>query len=322
MKSVAELQELFNKALQSFALPDKPVSLYSPFHYMLSLGGKRLRPVLVLMACDLVCDEAERALPQALAIELFHNFTLVHDDIMDEAPLRRGLQTVHKKFSMNAAILSGDVMLVYAYVQLLQTNSSIQNAVMKLFNKTAIEVCEGQQLDVDFENRMDVTLSEYLNMITLKTSVLLAGSLKIGAMIGGANEADCDHFYAFGKHTGIAFQLQDDILDSFGDQKFGKQIGGDILMNKKTYLLISALENASPSERNELKDRLNEKNNSTEKIDAILSIYKKLKVREKAEAEKQKHFELALRHLNSLSYPGERKENLRKFAVDLLERKL
>jgi len=246
MKTLSDLRHLFNENIPYPSFKRDPEELYEPLSYMLELGGKRMRPVLVLLGCEMFSREAERALPQAIAIELFHNFTLIHDDIMDKAPLRRGLPTVHEKYNSNIAILSGDVMLVYAYKNLIQCKKNLIEPVVTLFNQTAVEVCEGQQLDMNFENRNDVSVKEYLKMIKLKTAVLIGCSLQTGAIIGGASAKEAERMYHAGYHLGIAFQLQDDILDSFGDEKkFGKQTGGDIIQNKKTILLIETLNRAS-----------------------------------------------------------------------------
>ena len=232
--------------LESNSFDKAPVNLYSPVNYILSIGGKRMRPILTLMATDLFGGDSKDSLHAAMAVEVFHNFTLLHDDIMDDAPLRRGKQTVHEKWDVNTAILSGDVMMIKAYGFLMEYKGEVYRAVMEVFNQTAIEVCEGQQMDVDFETRSDVSLEEYVEMIKLKTSVLVACALKMGAVIAGASDKDADLIYDFGLNLGLAFQLQDDYLDAFGNpETFGKQVGGDIIENKKTYLYIIAEQRAN-----------------------------------------------------------------------------
>jgi len=247
---------LFTNFLLSNPMNRAPVNLYEPADYILSLGGKRLRPVFVLIGCSLFDSKPEKALKTAMAVEIFHNFTLLHDDIMDNADIRRGKPTVHVKYNANTAILTGDVMMIQAYQYLLDNEDPILvKSLMDIFNKMAFEVCEGQQLDMDFESRDDVSIDEYIKMITLKTSVLLAASLQLGAVIGGASTTDQNHLYEFAKNFGIAFQLQDDILDTFGEASaVGKKIGGDILQNKKTYLYLKALELADAEENTKLKN--------------------------------------------------------------------
>lgn len=255
----------------SLPFPVQPDTLYSPCRYLLQLGGKRIRPVLCLMANELFEEISEDAWHAAFAVELFHNFTLIHDDIMDKAPLRRGMPTVHERYGLTSGILCGDVMCIHAYSQLAPIKSSLSQ-VFQLFNKTAIEVCEGQQLDMDFEQRDDVSIEEYIHMITLKTSVLLACSLKMGALVGGALDDNANKLYAFGKNLGIAFQLQDDYLDAFGDtDKLGKQNGGDIKANKKTYLLLKAIENADASQRSQIDELLS--GERPDKVTAMLDLF-------------------------------------------------
>ncbi len=253
MKKLEYLQALISEEVNKLAFPEYPVALYEPISYILSLGGKRMRPALLLMACDLFGGDIEAAISPALAIEVFHNFTLMHDDIMDNAPLRRGSVTVHERWNNNVGILSGDVMLVQGYKLMMQVEDRLLRPILDIFNTTAVGVCEGQQLDMEFEERNDVGIDEYINMIRLKTAVVLGGALKIGALIGGADSKDADLLSSFGEHLGIAFQLQDDILDVYGDpEKFGKQVGGDIISNKKTFLLIKALESADAQQKKEL----------------------------------------------------------------------
>jgi geranylgeranyl diphosphate synthase type II len=287
---------------------------------MLSLGGKRLRPVLVLMACELFDDNIEKALPAALAVEVFHNFTLVHDDIMDKADIRRGKPTVHKKWNETVAILSGDLMMIKAIDILCETKYHQIPELIRIFNKTAAEVCEGQQLDMNFEQQVKVSKADYINMITLKTAVLLGGSLKLGALIGGATHDDASHVYELGKNIGIAFQIQDDILDSFGDGSIvGKKIGGDISVNKKTLLLLELMESANEADHLLIKQALTE-TTIDKKIETILQLYKKYDVKEKAEETKKEYLKLAFAHLDALSISPERSESLRQTAIELMER--
>lgn len=322
MKKLSDLQKLFNEYIPYDSFNRSPGELYEPFKYILELGGKRMRPVLVLLGCEMFSRKAEQALPQALAIELFHNFTLIHDDIMDKAPLRRGLPTVHEKYNSNIAILSGDVMFVYAYQNLIQCKRNLMEPVVTLFNQTATEVCEGQQLDMNFESRNDVSTKEYLKMIKLKTAVLLGCSLQIGAIIGGASSKDSVRMYNAGCHLGIAFQLQDDILDSFGDEKkFGKQTGGDIIQNKKTILLIEAMNRASGETKRKLIEWFSKKNfDAKEKVKAVLGIYSKLNIRSAAEKRMKSHYRSAMNELDKINISESRKSELREFAAQLLVR--
>jgi geranylgeranyl diphosphate synthase type II len=255
MLSIEEYQNHFVTYLKQYAISKEPKNLYNPIEYILNLGGKRLRPVLTLMTTDIFEGDYKYALNAALSIEVFHNFSLVHDDIMDEAPLRRGQETVHKKWDINTGILSGDAMLIMAYQLFENYDADTFQALAKLFSKTALEVCEGQQYDVDFETRNDVTIPEYLKMIEYKTAVLVGAAMKMGAIVAGASSKDQNNIYEFGKNLGIAFQLQDDYLDAFGDPKtFGKQVGGDIIENKKTYLYLKALEYSNEGDKTTLKD--------------------------------------------------------------------
>ncbi len=322
MKKLRDLQLIIEDAIAKLEIPEHPIELYEPVKYILSLGGKRMRPALLLMACDLFGGDVEAALSPALAIEVFHNFTLVHDDIMDNAPLRRGKATVHERWGQNAGILSGDVMLVLAYQLMMKVEDGLLRTILDVFSQTAVGVCEGQQLDMDFEKRHTVGIDEYLNMIRLKTSVLLGGALKIGALIGGANLADAELLYSFGEHLGIAFQLQDDILDVYGDpDKFGKQVGGDIMSNKKTYLLIKALELANWAQASELNDWINSKDfDGEQKVNAVTELYNQLNVRQYAEHEMETHAEKAFKALDQISLPAEQKQYLRYFADGLLVR--
>jgi len=319
MHSFQALAEQFEKYFNKRQFPDQPSTLYDAAQYILQIGGKRVRPVAVLMGNELFGEIKEESFSAATAIELFHNFSLIHDDIMDKAPLRRGLETVHTKYGEATALLSGDVMLVVAYDQLAKVPSTKLPQVLLLFNKTAKEVCEGQQLDMDFEKREVVMLDEYIHMISLKTSVLLAASFQMGAILGSTNENNQHHLYEFGKNIGIAFQIQDDYLDAFGDpEKFGKQVGGDILANKKTFLLIHALEVADDKQQFILKQLLSE--NASDKVAKMLSIYRECKVDEWAETMKQQYFQLAMQHLDKVEVPDERKLELKKLAHYLLQR--
>src|SRR6476619_4002539 len=273
MYSFEELATEFKKKFETKHFPSVPESLYASCDYFLGQGGKRVRPVMCLMGNELFDTINPDAWYVATAIELFHNFTLIHDDIMDAAPLRRGRQTVHTKYGDNTALLAGDVMLIVAYDYLNKINASYLRKVLSLFNKTAREVCEGQQMDMDFEKKENVALDEYIHMIELKTSVLLAASLQMGAILGGASEGNRQHLYGFGKNLGIAFQVQDDYLDAFGDPgKFGKDIGGDIRQNKKTFLLIHALQVANDKQKKELQQLIQD--NHPDKVQQVLKIFK------------------------------------------------
>lgn len=322
MNKLEELQHIISTAVEKLNMPDHPTELYEPVRYILALGGKRLRPALVLMACDMFGGDVKAAVSPALAIEVFHNFTLVHDDIMDNAPLRRGKATVHARWGQNVGILSGDVMLVQAYQLMMQVDDRILREVLDVFSTTAVGVCEGQQLDMDFEKRSEVGIDEYLDMIRLKTSVLLGGALKIGALVGGAVQEDAAQLYSFGEHLGIAFQLQDDILDVYGDpEKFGKQVGGDIIANKKTYLLIKALECANWGQRTELKDWLKAADfNASDKVRAVTAIYDALNIREYAEHEMNNQAKKAFSALEKIDLPEDKKRALKGFADGLLVR--
>jgi len=322
MKKLEDLQELISEAVEKLDFPGHPAALYEPITYILSLGGKRMRPALLLMACDLFGGDVDAAVPPALAIEVFHNFTLMHDDIMDNAPLRRGRTTVHEKWNQNVGILSGDVMLIEGYKLMMQVEDRLLRPIMNIFNETAVSVCEGQQIDMEFEQRNDAGIDEYLNMIRLKTAVVLGGALKIGALIGGAGQTDADLLSSFGVHLGVAFQLQDDILDVYGDpEKFGKQVGGDIIANKKTYLLLKALELADDRQRLALNEQLGLKqfDNST-KVGAVTALYNALDVRQHAEETMQAHAEKAFAALDAINLPEAHKQYLRDFADGLLVR--
>jgi geranylgeranyl diphosphate synthase type II len=322
MNTLQNLQELIEDAVTELQYPVYPAELYEPITYILSVGGKRMRPALLLMACDLFGGDVKAAIPPALAIEVFHNFTLVHDDIMDNAPLRRGKVTVHEKWNPNVAILSGDVMLVEAYKLMMQVDDTILRQVLEIFSNTAVGVCEGQQIDMNFEQQANVEIDAYINMIRLKTAVLLGGALKIGALTGGASLTDADLLYTFGEQLGIAFQLQDDILDVYGDpDKFGKQVGGDIISNKKTYLLIKALELANTEEKQALEHWINAKDfEATEKVAAVTAFYNNLNIRQYAEQAMQTFANKAFEALDQISLPEDRKQYLRNFADGLMVR--
>jgi len=323
MRTQDELLKLINTALNQVDLQKKPVKLYDPIHYVLSIGGKRLRPILCLMACELYDESIEKALQPALALEIFHNFTLLHDDIMDKAEKRRNMDCVHIKWNENVAILSGDAMQLLSYQILNQLPEKQLKNCLSIFTKTAIEVCEGQQYDMDFETQETVDLKEYMEMIRLKTAVLLAASLKMGAIIGGASEEDADHLYQFGIETGFAFQLKDDLLDVYGDTKtFGKKIGGDILCNKKTFLLIQALNKADQATLKKLRYWI-EKTDfiPEEKIKAVVEIYDQLNIKDICLCEMEKHQKMAFESLNKISVPEARKKALTELANELMDRK-
>ena len=317
MQSFETLSKQFAEKFDTRHFPEQPASLYEPNEYFLKLGGKRVRPVLCLMGNELFDEIIPDAWHAATAIELFHNFTLIHDDIMDKAPLRRGEQTVHTKYNDSTALLAGDVMMVKAYEYLNKISSLYLGKVLSLFNKTAIEVCEGQQMDMDYESQNNVSMNDYLRMIELKTSVALAASLKIGALLGGGGERNQNLLYEFGRKLGIAFQLQDDYLDAFGDKnKTGKQVGGDILANKKTFLLIHAME--SSSHKKELEELIN--TNTKDKVEKVVSVYKKCKADEWALQLKNQYFDEALNHLEDIAVLSKRKEPLRELALFLVQR--
>jgi geranylgeranyl diphosphate synthase type II len=319
MQTFEDLSALFIEKFSIEHFPKEPTSLYEPNNYFLGLGGKRVRPVMCLMGNELFDEITGDAWNVATAIELFHNFTLVHDDIMDKAPLRRGMQTVHYKYGESTALLAGDVMLVVAYDYLNKVSPTYLRRIIHLFNKTAKEVCEGQQLDMDFEKMDGVAFPSYENMIALKTSVLLAASLQMGAILGGALERNQNLLYQFGKKLGLAFQVQDDYLDAFGDAaKFGKQIGGDIKANKKTFLLIHALETASVVQKQRLHELL--LTDADSKVDEVLTIFKDSKVDAWANELKEKYLAEALKHLDDIAVLSKRKEPLKELAEFLIQR--
>lgn len=317
MHSFSELVTLFETRLNNtLPFPTGPETLYEPCRYFMNIGGKRVRPVLCLMANELFGSITEDAYRAAMGVELFHNFTLIHDDIMDKAPLRRGQTTVHTRNGLTAGILCGDVMAIYAYEQLAHIKTSLPQ-VLHLFNRTSIEVCEGQQLDMDFESRNNVTIDEYLNMITLKTSVLLACSLKMGALLGGATEGNADKLYEFGKNLGIAFQLQDDYLDAYGADS-GKIPGGDIIANKKTYLLLKAMENANLLQLNAIQSLLHRDDES--KVPAMLSLFGNTNADVACRGAVAHYSQLAFNSLEEAAVQSSRKQHLFDLATYLLGR--
>jgi geranylgeranyl diphosphate synthase type II len=323
MYTIRALQEWIEKAIITLDLPEEPHTLYEPVTYMMSIGGKRIRPLLCLLGYNLFNDRiGDDILLPAVGIEVFHGFTLVHDDFMDNAPVRRGRDTVYKKWDANVAMLSGDVMCIMAYRYLCEANHTYLADILKLFGKTASQVCEGQQFDMNYERLTLIGEEEYLQMIELKTAVLLAVSAKIGAMAGGAEPQDMERMYAFGRCLGMAFQIQDDLLDAYGNSDtFGKAIGGDIVTNKKTFLLVSALKEADETQRKNLEYWLQYKGNSeSEKIQGVLDIYNKLNIREKAAQLIEAYFEQAEKELDAVNVDDERKEELRNFARQLINR--
>ncbi len=319
MYSFIEFSTIFQQKFDTRHFPLHTQTLYDPAQYILQLGGKRVRPVCVLMGNELFGDVIPDAYHAATAIELFHNFSLIHDDIMDKAPMRRGMETVHQKYGESTALLAGDVMFVRAYEYLNKIHINNLQKVLHLFNETASAVCEGQQLDMDFESRGNVGFDEYVNMITLKTSVLLAASLQLGAILGGASEGNQRHLYEFGKNLGIAFQVQDDYLDVFGDpEKFGKQVGGDILSNKKTFLLIHAMGTASAEEQLALRKLLQA--NAPDKVQKVTAIFKNCKADNWAQELKNKYLHTALQHLEDTNVVSARKKPLMELAAYLIQR--
>jgi geranylgeranyl diphosphate synthase type II len=319
MFSFEEISAEFSRVFSVRHFPDSPASLYGPAEYFLGIGGKRIRPAMCLMANELFGTVNPDAYQVALAIELFHNFTLIHDDIMDKAPLRRGMETVHKKYGESTALLTGDVMMVKAYEYLNKVNPAFIQRIIFNFNTAARQVCEGQQLDMDFEKLEHVNIGEYIRMIELKTSVLLAASLKMGAILGGAGKGNQDHLYEFGKNLGIAFQVQDDYLDAFGDpSRFGKQVGGDIIANKKTFLVIHALESCTGSQLHELKRLM--KNNEDNKVGKVLALFRECGVDTWASGLKDKYIGQAEFHLEEVAVSAVRKEPLRNLVKFLVQR--
>lgn len=323
MYSSIELMQMVNNTIESLPYERRPFALYEPIQYVLSLGGKRLRPVLMLMAYNMYKEDVEHILMPAIAIETYHNFTLLHDDLMDRADVRRGKPCVHKKWNDNAAILSGDNMLVLAFHRMIQCDEQYMPDVLRLFTETALEIDEGQQYDIDFEDRSDVTEEEYIEMIRLKTSVLLACALKIGAILGGATKQDAEALYEFGEKLGLAFQLQDDYLDVYGDfRTFGKQIGGDIMCNKKTYMLINAQLLANEDQARELDYWLNKENpKREEKVAAVTRLYNEIGVPQLVKDKINLYYQEASQALARISLSQDRTAILWDYAQSMLNRK-
>ena len=320
--SVYQLDFLTYLEAQSFN--KEPKNLYQPIDYILQLGGKRIRPILTLMAADIFSGEYKTAFPAAMAVETFHNFTLVHDDIMDDAPLRRGKVTVHEKWNINTGILSGDAMLILAYQYFENYEPKVFQKLAKLFSKTALEVCDGQQLDVDFETRNDVTIDEYIKMITLKTSVLVAAALKMGAIVAKADDEQAQYLYNYGLNLGIAFQLQDDYLDTFGNpETFGKQVGGDIIENKKTYLYLKALELSNEVDKQKLRSFYEQKlENNTAKINEVRAIFRANNIPKFIQEQIQFYTKKAFDLLSALNITEENKVKLKQFGLNLMDREV
>ncbi len=324
MHSIQQYQEFISVYLQGQYQEKEPKNLYEPIHYILGLGGKRIRPVLTLMSAEIFDSNYVKALPAALAVEVFHNFSLIHDDIMDDAPLRRGKVTVHEKWDINTGILSGDAMLIQAYQNFEKYEPAVFKELAKLFSKTALEVCEGQQWDVDFEKRDDVSIPEYLKMIQYKTAVLVAAAMKMGAIIAETTEENANLIYEFGLNLGIAFQLQDDYLDAFGNPKtFGKQVGGDIIENKKTYLYLKAVEFASAEEKKELLHLFSvHPKENTDKINSVKQIFNATGASVATQKAIQEYTLKAFETLQSLDINVNKKEILKAFGENLMDRKV
>lgn len=322
MLSIEKYQKAFVAYLKEFSTPKEPNSLYQPIYYILELGGKRLRPVLTLMAAEIFNEKYEKALDAALAIEVFHNFSLIHDDIMDDAPLRRGQQTVHEKWDLNTGILSGDAMLILAYQLFENYEGQTFKYLAKLFSKTALEVCEGQQYDIDFETRNDVTIPEYLKMIEYKTAVLVGAAMQMGAIVAQSSKEDQEGIYAFGKNLGIAFQLQDDYLDAFGDPKtFGKQVGGDIIENKKTFLYLKTLEFSNANDKLQLQHLFSiNPTDAKDKIETVKQLFESSGASEATKEEIKKYTEKAFSVLEHLNISNENKAILKAFGEQLMNR--
>lgn len=322
MQAISHYQDLVHTHFSSLTLRKEPKNLYEPIRYILSLGGKRLRPVLTLMASEVFDIDCNKALPAATAVEVFHNFSLIHDDIMDDAPLRRGNETVHEKWNINTGILSGDAMLILAYQYFEGYEPHIFRELAKLFSKTALEVCEGQQYDVDFETRDDVTIEEYLKMIKYKTAVLVGAAMKMGAIVAETSDENANAIYDFGLNLGIAFQLQDDYLDAFGNpETFGKQVGGDIIENKKTYLYLKATEFASLDEKEQLLHLFSiQPNDSKDKITSVKQIFNQTGASKETQKAIQEYTAKALETLVEMNIDADKKEILKTFAENLMSR--
>lgn len=323
MQAISHYQELITKHFENISFVKEPENLYTPIHYILSLGGKRMRPVLTLMATEVFGVNCQKAMAAATAVEVFHNFSLIHDDIMDDAPLRRGNQTVHEKWDINTGILSGDAMLILAYQYFENYEPTIFRELAKLFSKTALEVCEGQQYDVDFETRTNVTVSEYLKMIEYKTAVLVGAAMKMGAIVAETTHENAQLIYDFGLNLGLAFQLQDDYLDAFGNpETFGKQVGGDIIENKKTYLYLMALQQANELQKQELLQLFGsaEHENLTSKIEAVKTLFKATKADEYTQKAIESYTLKAFDTLQKMDIAAENKEILQQFGIYLMSR--
>lgn len=323
MYTFDKILSFINAEIDKLNWSKQPIGLYEPIGYVLSLGGKRIRPAIMLMSYNLYADDMMSVIKPALGLEVFHNFTLLHDDIMDRADMRRGQMTVHKKWDDNTAILSGDVMQIEAYKLIAETPKKHLKEVLDLFSKTAAEICEGQQLDMEFEERVNVSTDDYIEMIRLKTAVLMAAGAKIGAILGGGNDKDASNLYNFGKAIGLVFQLKDDLLDVYGNEEsFGKKIGGDILCNKKTFLLIQALKKSEGKDADELNYWLNnnDENVEDEKIKAVTDIYNRLNIREICEEKMKYFYREALDNLDKVQIPNNKKSELRKLAEKLMYR--
>ncbi|MFK5855191.1 MAG: polyprenyl synthetase family protein [Bacteroidota bacterium] len=322
MQDYEQLIEYFEDQLHKISYNGKPIELYNPIKYTLSFGGKRIRPVTTLMGCELFCNDYKRALPQAIAIEMFHNFTLIHDDIMDNAPIRRGKETVFKKWNSNIAILSGDTLFALAYQYAQKADKDVLPQTLSVFNDTAIEVCEGQQFDLNYENNNNVTVDEYLNMIRLKTGVLFGASLKIGALIGGAPKKDAELIYNFGINIGLGFQLKDDLLDTFGNESiFGKKTGGDIITNKKTFLYLKALDIADAKTKDKLLLLYNSPDINDElKIKQTKEIFTKLKIDQATNFEINKYYLKGMKNLENVNISSDKKSCLREVAIKMIDR--
>ena len=322
MKTADEILNMVNEFLENLPYDRKPYSLYEPIKYVLSMGGKRIRPTLMLLGYNIFKNDPEKILMNAIALETYHNYTLLHDDLMDNADLRRGHETVHKKWDANTAILSGDSMLVLAYERMAQCDEKHLAKVLKIFTTTALEIGEGQQYDMEFETRNDVKEEEYIEMIRLKTSVLLACALKIGAVLADASEEDAENLYKFGEQIGLAFQLQDDFLDVYGDTKvFGKEIGGDITSNKKTFMLINAFNHANDAQRAELQKWVDAKKFARkEKVAAVTRLYNEIGIDKLAQDKIAYYFEQSKKYLDAVNVPAERKEELAKYAQKMMKR--
>jgi geranylgeranyl diphosphate synthase type II len=323
MLTVKEVQNIINQSFNNINWNVEPNGLYAPIDYILALSGKKVRPTLTLLAANLFSENINSVINASVGLEIFHNFTLLHDDIMDKAPVRRGHPTVHKKWDENTAILSGDAMMIKAYQYMAQVPEKYLPECLAIFSQTAIEVCEGQQYDVDFESRNSVSEEEYLEMIRLKTAVLLGAALQIGAIIAGADAVDAKFLYDFGINIGLAFQLKDDFLDVYGNtETFGKQIGGDILCNKKTYLLINALNRADKEQKDALLLWINTDGtqNPTEKIAAVTNLYNQIGIKTVSEEKMQSYFIQAMQCLDKVTIAEEKKQTLREFTTDLMNR--